>query len=90
MNEYGENFCSSYKERASPNFGGSKRRKEIFFFQLVCYCYSFQKLTMDVIKIKQIVVGFITDTKMLWIEVFEHSTTRQVNEKGEMFLSVAW
>lgn len=45
---------------------------------------------MDVIKIKQIVVGFITDTKMLWIEVFEHSTTRQVKEKGEMFLSVAW
>lgn len=45
---------------------------------------------MDVIKLKQIVVGFITDTKMLWIEVFEHSTTRQVNEKGEMFLSVAW
>lgn len=45
---------------------------------------------MDVIKIKQIVVGFITDTKMPWIEVFEQSTTRQVNEKGEMFLSVAW
>lgn len=88
MNEYGENFCSSYKERRHPILAGATG--EIFFFQLVCYCYSFQKLTMDVIKIKQIVVGFITDTKMLWIEVFEHSTTRQVNEKGEMFLSVAW
>ena len=52
-------------KKGVTQFWREQQEKRNFFFQLVCYCYSFQKLTMDVIKIKQIVVGFITDTKML-------------------------